>query len=102
MKKIQTTEFQRKLQLLDSFILKLMAMIAMAVDHIGVIFFPEADWMHIIGRLSMPIFAFCIAEGFSHTHSRKSYLLRMGCFALISELPFDIVFYGHLYWKHQT
>ena len=64
--------------------------------------FPSALWMRVIGRIAMPIFAFCIAEGFRYTHDRKKYLLRLGAFAVISELPFDLAFTGTIDWSHQN
>ena len=42
----------------------------------------------------MPVFAFCISEGFAHTHDKQRYLLRMGIFSLVSEVPFDLVTAG--------
>ena len=50
----------------------------------------------------MPIFAFFIAEGYSYTHDRKRYLLRLGIFALISELPFDFAFDRGITLTHQN
>lgn len=43
--------------------LKLLAMAAMLVDHMGYLLFPTAMWMRYVGRLAFPIFAFQIAEG---------------------------------------
>ena len=80
--------------LLDGTLLKLIAMISMVFDHVGDNFFPGQTWMRIVGRIALPVFAFCIAEGFSHTHDRMKYLVRMGIFALISEVPFDLVTSG--------
>ena len=95
--------FLEKIQILDRTQLKLIAVISMIVDHLGVIFFDDAVWMRCIGRLAMPIFCFFVAEGYYHTRDRKKYLLRMGLFALIAEFPFDYAFYGHFpYWTHQN
>ena len=75
----------------------------MILDHVGDNFFPDQIWMRIIGRMALPIFAFCIAEGFSHTKDRRRYLCRMGLFALLSEIPFDLVTSGKvLEFSHQN
>lgn len=47
--------------------------------------------MRIIGRLTFPIFAFALVEGFLHTSNLKRYMKRLFIFALISEIPYDIV-----------
>ena len=57
--------------------LKIIAMIAMTCDHVGMQIFPQFLWLRIIGRLAMPIYAFMIAEGCRHTRNRKKYLLRL-------------------------
>lgn len=60
----------KKYQILDGTTLKIIAMISMVFDHAGDMFFPEAMWPRMIGRLAMPIFSFCIAEGFTHTKDK--------------------------------
>ncbi len=57
--------------------LKIIAMITMTCDHVGMQIFPQAFWLRIIGRLAMPIYAYMIAEGCRHTRDRKKYLLRL-------------------------
>ena len=57
--------------------LKIIAMITMTCDHVGVQIFPQLLWLRIIGRLAMPIYAYMIAEGCRHTRDRKKYLLRL-------------------------
>lgn len=102
----QTLEKQKsewRFGCIDGTVLKLIAMATMLIDHIGDIFFPDVFWMRFIGRIAMPIFSFCIAEGFSYTRDKKKYLLRLGIFALISELPFDLAFFREfLYFGHQN
>ena len=92
----------KKLQVLDGTALKLIAMVSMVIDHVGAVFFPAAAWMRMVGRLAMPLFSFCVAEGFAHTRDKKKYLLRMGVFALLSEVPFDLAFEGRVGPGHQN
>jgi len=68
--------------------MKTIAVICMLIDHIGFVFFPDQIGWRIIGRLAMPIFAFCIARGARYTSSMKSYMKKMLLFALVSQLPF--------------
>ena len=90
-------------QLLDGTTLKLIAMVCMTIGHVGDNFFPEHVWTQAVGRIAMPVFAFCVAEGFAHTHDRMKYLRRMGLFALASEVPFDLVTAGKmLEFSHQN
>ena len=76
--------------------LKLIAMASMVLDHLGDNFFPGAVWMRALGRIAMPVFAFCVAEGFIHTHDRMRYFRRLGLFGVVSEVPFDLVTAGKL------
>ena len=92
----------KKYQILDGTTLKIIAMISMVFDHTGDVFSPNVMWPRMIGRLAMPIFSFFIAEGFAHTRDKKKYLGRLGLFALISEIPFDLAFDGRLGLGHQN
>lgn len=87
---------------MTGFQLKLLAMLAMTADHIGAVFFPEIPLLRWIGRLAMPVLCFFIGEGLRHTRSPQRYLLRLTGFALLSELPFDLAFYGGIEWGHQN
>ena len=66
--------------------LKIIAAICMAVDHIGLIIFPENMLFRIIGRISFPIFAFLIAEGFRYTKNRLKYFIIMMSLALVYQI----------------
>ena len=71
--------------------LKLLAMLTMTIDHIGAILLPQYRFLRIIGRLSMPIYAFMIAEGCHHTHDRKAYFLRLLGLALLCQVVYAAV-----------
>lgn len=79
---------------MNGFALKLIAIITMFIDHFATTFEPVlGGWQflfHAVGRMAFPIFVFMIAEGCSHTRDIRRYAARLGIFALISELPFDI------------
>ena len=77
--------------------LRLLALGLMLLDHTGRVLFPEQIWMVCLGRLAFPIFAFQTAEGYRHTRNFKRYCLRLGIFALVSEIPFDLMVSGSVF-----
>ena len=62
--------------ILSSFWLKVIALVTMTIDHIGLTF--DIEPFRYIGRLALPLFCFMIAEGVIHTHNFKKYALRLG------------------------
>ena len=69
-------------------ILKIIAMFAMLIDHIGMYFFPKAYFLRVIGRLAFPIFAFMIAEGCRYTRNKLRYFLMILTLAIIVQLVY--------------
>ena len=63
----------------------------MLIDHIGVILFPEMQIFKIIGRISFPIFAFFVAEGWHYTKNRTKYVLTIAIFALITQPIYALI-----------
>lgn len=76
--------------------LKILAMIAMTCDHVGLMFFPQVTLLRIIGRLAMPIYAYMIAQGCRHTRSRARYLGKLFSLALVCQTVY-LVAMGSLY-----
>ena len=81
--------------------LKLIACVCMLVDHIGYLFVPGYH-LRAVGRLAFPIFCFLVAEGEHHTRSAGRYALRLGLWALITELPFDFFACRGWNWRGQN
>ena len=95
--------------------LKILAIVTMVIDHIGATF-PRSTasvMLHIgqkrlmlytvmrfIGRLSFPIFAFLLVEGFLHTRDRERYGIRLAVFAILSELPWNLLHADA--WRYET
>ncbi len=83
--------------------LHIFAMIFMLMDHMWATVFTNAQWLTQVGRLAYPIFAFMIVEGYTHTKNLKKYVLRLFAFALISEIPFNLMTGNSvIYYVHQN
>lgn len=83
-----------KSKILNSNQLKLIAIIAMTVDHIAWAMFdgyPSALLplvMHIIGRITCPIMCYFIAEGYHYTRNINKYTFRLFAFAFVSHFAY--------------
>lgn len=80
---------------LNSNQIKLIAILAMTIDHFTWLFFPgfQKVWwvigLHVIGRLTAPIMWFFIAEGFHYTKNVKKYIARLFIFAILSHFAYN-------------
>lgn len=80
--------------------LKLIAIVAMTIDHMTWTFMPGFDQrplaviLHCIGRLTAPIMFYFIAEGYYHTKDIKKYIFRLFIFSVISHFAYAICFGG--------
>lgn len=85
--------------------LKIIAIMAMVCDHVAwgfvEMFSVQGQIMHTIGRLTIPIMCYFIAEGYRKTSNLKKYIYRMVIFSLISVVPF-FLFFGEEYGYRQN
>ncbi len=72
---------------MDSFKIKVLAALLMIIDHVGFFIFPEYEILRVIGRVSFPLFAFLIVNGFIHTKDVKKYFMRLFIFANVIQIP---------------
>lgn len=95
---------EKKLHLdLSTAALHVLAMAFMLLDHSWATIFPGQVWMTCVGRIAFPIFAFMLVEGYFHTHNLKKYMFRMLVFAIISEIPFNLMYGGSWFYPfHQN
>jgi len=83
--------------------LHIMAMVFMLCDHLWATVVPGNDWLTCVGRLAFPIFAFLIVEGYFHTRNLKKYVGRLLLFAVITEIPFNLVMGSRIFYPiHQN
>ena len=83
--------------------LHIMAMICMLLDHLWATVIPGNQWMTCLGRLAFPMFAFMVVEGYFRTSNWKRYAKRLLFFAIISEIPFNLMYSSSLIFPfHQN
>lgn len=110
--------FSEKYRILSGSALKTIALITMLIDHTTMTFLSGSkaavftiaghtllwyDLLRGVGRLAFPIYVFLLTEGFIHTRNRTKYGGRLLAFALISEIPWNLLHNGTvLYIKSQN
>ncbi len=107
---------------LSASVLKLIALLAMTLDHFALIIIRNGKlygysleyyqmaiateegqrWLRLygilrlIGRIAWPIFAFLLVEGFLHTSDFWRYFRRVLLMAIAAQIPFDLAVYNEL------
>lgn len=66
--------------------IQIIAMLSMLIDHLGVLY--EVQWFRVVGRLSMPLYAFLVAYSFGCTNDRKRYIKRLFTISVLSQAFF--------------
>ncbi|MBD5451308.1 MAG: conjugal transfer protein TraX [Lachnospiraceae bacterium] len=95
---------------ISSAVLKWIAVISMVIDHFAcAIYNPNVlgngcsievhhFLRNIIGRIAFPIYCFLLVEGFFYTKSVWKYLRNLVIFAVLSEIPFNMAIFGHVFY----
>lgn len=81
---------------MSSSMIKAIAITAMIIDHVGAVLFPHMIILRIIGRIALPLFAWQLSISLDKTHNPRKLLTRILLFALISQVPYAILFGSRL------
>ncbi|HCC06782.1 MAG TPA: hypothetical protein DEP72_01265 [Clostridiales bacterium] len=68
--------------------IKLIAILTMLIDHMGIILFPDVIALRIIGRIAFPLFAYQIVVGYLNTRNIKKYILRLLTLGVVCQIPY--------------
>ncbi|MDE7268457.1 MAG: conjugal transfer protein TraX [Lachnospiraceae bacterium] len=95
---------------ISSAVLKWIAVFCMIIDHFAcAVYNPNVlgndcsievyrFLRNIIGRIAFPIYCYLLVEGFFHTKSVWKYLRNLAIFAVLSEIPFNMAIFGHVFY----
>lgn len=85
-----------KLRGLNRDAIKYIAMITMLLNHIAHIFLTRGTLLYEvledIGYFTAPVMCYFLAEGYVYTRSKCRYGFRLGLFAAVSQIPFQLAF----------
>ena len=81
----------QKLRIFNGNTIKILAAVLMCIDHMGLMLFPDKLWLRMIGRLSMPLFAFTIAEGCRYTKNKWKHFFMIFGLGAFCQLVYFIV-----------
>jgi len=113
----QNPIFPEKYHFLSGSALKTLALVTMLIDHSAVVFYPLLKTelftlgatqvtvyylLRTIGRIAFPTYVFLLTEGYQHTRNRKRYALNLLIFALLSEIPYNLIHQGTLLYRSQN
>ena len=97
----------KKISFLSSFWIKILAIVFMTMDHLGMYFAMKYGYsltmidlsniFRIFGRLALPLFIFLIAEGVRHTKSIGKYTLRLGIVGSVVSIVFILFTFTDLF-----
>ncbi|MBO5240232.1 MAG: hypothetical protein J6B56_02280 [Clostridia bacterium] len=87
----------QKARFLNANALKFLAAALMLVDHIGYMLFPQVLFLRIVGRLSMPLFAFALSEGCRYTKNKTKHFCLLFALALLCQIVYYFFDDGNLY-----
>ena len=73
---------------LNGNVIKILAAVLMTIDHVGLVFWPQNQVLFAVGRLSMPLFAFMIAEGAHYTKNKLKYLALIFVLGVLCQVVF--------------
>ena len=76
---------------MSSFVIKLIAVVTMFMDHFGDVVVGHHSWLNYFGRIAFTLFCFQFVIGYKNTSNLKKYILRMVLFAVIAQIPFMIM-----------
>ena len=90
----------------DRNLIKWIAMLSMLIDHAGYrLIYGDIGApvyirtvTHILGRLAFPLFCFLLVDGFMRTRSKEKFFLRLLIWAIVSELPYDLMVHSRVFY----